>query len=495
MKKTLLLFPAMFLTGALFFPQTAFALSSFQIEAILNLLRAFDVDTPTVNTVSNILEGEGETVLDVRLPDETGGVETFFPDVRLPDETGGVETQGQPAPTISFSASPSRIERGQQTNLSWRVINAISCSLSEPQFEVETHIQQLDDIFEEENEYPTIYSLSVAPQATTPYTLTCTGVGGQVSSRVIVEVVDVITADRTKVVDGHNLYSADLVIDGGETWMYFGGWLSEGQVHDNIYRAECTADGTICSNIQPVILAEANGFNHLNDPSIIKMPGDYYIMYMTGVKLGEDGLTASKNHLYFSTSWVGDGVTWSKPQLLIENHWLPSAVFEENGEVSVYANDNIRHGKVVRMNMGLSGVGFIESQRVDYGTEDTDFNNVEVVRNTDGYVIAAERPTFPGSEIDLFVSEDGLHWERTQKGVITAATGENRVGTPTFHPTDANSIFFGSTARSDSTGFKIYNEDISQKVSSTQGFLQTLSAAVEKARASVLESIFSIFGR
>jgi len=604
MKKVTFSFLSVLLVGAFVFPQGAHALSTLQINSILGLLRAFNTDQATIESVSRSLRGEGlgivvATSTDFIIPDETKGVDFYTPptsvegDIEgikkqfgtyewvpiivtvanggaipssvddvvnslssvdfelkhkfsyppgfaglvtksglskllqnplvaridldgvsginppsgpepkgtdlplIPDETKGVDFYTPPTPNIAtFSAQPAKIEKGQQTKLSWRVENAISCSLTEPRSEVERNTRPLDLVFDEDEVYPAIHSIAAAPQDTAVYTITCLGSGGQTTKNLTVQVVPVTTIDQKAVMHGENIYSADLIIDSGKTWMYFGGWLNQGQVHDDIYRAECNAAGTSCSNLQTVISSEKNGFEHLNDPSIVRMPGDYYIMYMTGVEAGGDGLDAPQNHIYFSTSWVGDGIHWSKPQLLIKNHWLPSGVFEENGTVSVYANDNISHGKVVRLNMGPSGVGFQESTRVDYGTEDTHFNNVDVVRDGSGYAIVAERPTFPGSAIDMFSSADGVSWQRTYKGVLETASGQNRIGTPTFHPTNTRSIFFGSTAKSDSTGFKIYQADVSRRVGSANSgsFLSALSSAFKKATASVADSFQFLFG-
>ena len=243
--------------------------------------------------------------------------------------------------------------------------------------------------------------------------------------------------------------------------MYFGGWMNKGQRHDDIYIADCSWDGSSCSNVRTVIDATAKGFNHLNDPSIIRLIDStntgraYYLMYLTGVEEGEDGLVAGNNNIYYSTSWANDGINWSTPRLLLRHHWLPSATVKENGEVELYASDNTIHGGVVRINLGTSGVNVGAIERVSYGTNGHFANvDVEYDLNEKRYHIVAERME-PQSTIDLFTSTDGINWRLVREKIVTAADGQYRVGTPTFHPSKRDILFFGSTAQSDSMGFKI----------------------------------------
>jgi len=310
--------------------------------------------------------------------------------------------------------------------------------------------------------------------------------------------------EQNIVINGFNVYSADLIFGNDGMRMYFGGWMNKGQRHDNIYVADCSEDGSTCSNIRTVIDATAKGFNHLNDPSIVRLVDSnntgrgYYIMYLTGVEEGEDGLVAGNNHLYYSTSWANNGINWSTPKLLLRHHWLPSATVNGKGEVELYANDNTIHGGVVKINLGKSGVNVDTIERVSYGT-DGHFANVDVTYNLkEGtYRILAERAE-PQSTIDLFTSTDGVNWSLAHKKIVDVGVGQYRVGTPAFHPTDENIIFFGSTAQNDSMGFKIRSLRVVDADSITtlivENVRQAFFDAFSRGAQSLANTISSFFG-
>jgi len=97
------------------------------------------------------------------------------------DAAGNASAQSAPVlvttpvpvpPTIAFSAAPSAILAGQSATLTWSSTNASSCSASEGW----------------SGSRPTSGSQAVAPAATTPYILTCMGVGGTASASVLVTV-------------------------------------------------------------------------------------------------------------------------------------------------------------------------------------------------------------------------------------------------------------------------------------------------------------------
>lgn len=512
MKKITTLVAILVFSAALIVPQPTFAaLSEFQINSIVLLLRAFGAPTQTVDSVRAALSGAPQTSSDEPeyvsgdpvIPNEGPGVERFeVPE--LPDERPGVEYFTPPQPTLSLSLAPVQITRGSSATLSWSATDVENCSLQSqvPSTRVtieRNDIRNLDATFpvdasENFGLFGATGSLTVSPQRTTVYVMTCSGLGGSVSAREMLTVNEPVSTGTQKLlINGHNTYSADVVADGSQTWLYFGGWMLSSQVHDNIYRATCNRELTQCSDIVTVLDAQKLGFEHLNDPSLVTMPGGYYIMYYTGVPSGQDGLVASNNSIYFSTSWVGDGVNWSKPQRLVEKHWLPGAVLGPDRNVYLYANDNGSHGKIVRMNMGPSGVGLLETTRVEYGTDDTHFNNIDVKYEGGAYRIVAERPTFPKSEIDVFKSADGIAWTRTGYGVLKPATGEYRIGTPAWSPYNNTTVLFGSTKRSDSTGFKIYSASIPSNVVAQRTFSDRVMESLGTALISVVGTLGSVF--
>ena len=275
-----------------------------------------------------------------------------------------------------------------------------------------------------------------------------------------------VPTEQVVLFNENNIYSPTPIMVGSATHLYFGGWLKDGQVNDNIYRAVCNSSGKSCGSIQTVIDAASHGFEHLNDPSVVRIAGnntnggrDYFIMYMTGVLKGEDGFVPTNNDIYYSTSWADDGVNWSKPTKVVEDHWLPSATLNSAGEVELFANDNGIHGNVTRLNMGKSGVERRTTARVDYGKisgTDTLYSNayVQYMPSQRQYYILAERMNAP-SAIDAFVSSNGVTWELSMGQIITLESGQERVGTPAFHPNNTNLIYFASTGRNDSMGYKI----------------------------------------
>lgn len=218
------------------------------------------------------------------------------------------------------------------------------------------------------------------------------------------------------------------------------------------------ADGG-CGTPETILDSEALGFEHLNDPTIVAMPGGYYIMYMTGVAAGESGLVASNNRIYYSTSWVSDGVQWSNPAKLINKYWLPSATIGPSGNVYLYANDNSINGQVVRFDLGTTGVGVGTPQIVTV-PDGKLYSNVHVMyRPALGfYQILAQYHHPDGSgAIDYLDSTDGLDWNLVHPDVVIPdiAAGEFSVGTPAPHPDTHSWVYFGSTAQTDSMGFKI----------------------------------------
>lgn len=440
---------ALAVISVLVVPVSAHALTTVQIESILNLLRAFNADTEVVNSVSDALSDEDQ-------PEYGGEPNTGGPQ---PPERGGTDR-----PSITATVLPSQIKAGEAAVITWSGTNVNGCRV----FEGGSRAWSLDDeIVQPDRLYPSQGSYTARPSKTTTYTISCrsttTRGAFEQSVRVVVK-EEVSGGNAQELIRGNNLYSADIVVDGGETWVYFGGWLESGEVHDNIYRSICNDDLTSCGTPEVVLKAQDYGFDHLNDPSLVRMPGDYYIMYMTVLPDGDSVNSAANNDIYYATSWVGDGVNWSRPQLLVESNWLPSATLMPNGHVALYSNDAGGHGRVEWMDMGPSGIGLLETKRVDYGLPDnTNYSNVDVHYDGGRYRIAGERIQ-TNSVIDLFTSEDGFTWERTGTAVARPTSKQYRVGTPALHPEDDSILLYAATEQSDSMGFKIWRTSISSRV-------------------------------
>ncbi|MEX2683384.1 MAG: hypothetical protein Q6373_017540 [Candidatus Sigynarchaeota archaeon] len=96
---------------------------------------------------------------------------------------------------------------------------------------------------------------------------------------------------------GGNIYAPDIIIDDGIYKMWYGGQSSTG--HDSIHFAT-SADGISWQKHGTVIPTGTN--NHVNDPSVVKVDGTYYMYYTTApvAELDEIWLATSNDSL----SWV-----------------------------------------------------------------------------------------------------------------------------------------------------------------------------------------------
>lgn len=449
------------LTGIFLVPVSAHALTTIQIESILNILRVFNANTETIEDVSAALG----------VQDEISPID--------PNATGRVTHEEEWS--LTATVLPRQIEAGDAAVITWSGTKVNGCRI----FEGSSESWALDDeVVLPDQLWPRRGSLEVSPAETTTYTVSCRSATerGVIEQRVRVVVEEQVSGgDTAELITGNNLYSADIVIDGGETWVYFGGWLNDGEVHDNIYRAVCDADLMSCGTPEVVLEAQDYGFDHLNDPTVVEMPGGYYIMYMTVLPDGDSVNDAANNDIYYATSWVGDGINWSQPALLVESNWLPSATLMSNGHVALYSNDAGDHGTVEWMDMGPSGIGLLETKRVDYGLSDnTNYSNVDVHYDGNVYRIAAERIQ-TNSVVDLFVSDDGVAWERTGTAVAKPDGNQYRVGTPALHPEDDSILLYGATEQSDSQGFKIWRTDIGSQVSfgdRVKGVMHGMASAI-----------------
>lgn len=269
-----------------------------------------------------------------------------------------------------------------------------------------------------------------------------------------------------KVVDAENIYSPFLLEQGGSLRMYYGGWDRQGQVHDAIYRADCpepqwTGRSWIsgaCRNPVKVIDAAENGFDALNDPTIVRMPGDYLIMYMTCVPGGQNGLTVTSNHICYSTSWFRDGLRWSRPTRLTNKAWLPSATIAANGRVLLFANSNQADPSVPFlgvMDLGTSGIATSTFRPVRVDSEAA-YANVDVIyRPALGYFQIFGQ-NLAATSIDYLSSRDGVTWSTGRRSAVTPASGFRSVNTPAPHPRNSSFMYYGQTTRTDSMGYKIF---------------------------------------
>jgi eight-cysteine-cluster-containing protein len=266
------------------------------------------------------------------------------------------------------------------------------------------------------------------------------------------------TGFKEVVLGGQNIYSPDVVSHNGVRHLYFGGWLTAGQTHDAIYRSQCGNLGDTCTNTSKVLDPQPYGFDHLNDPSLVKMPGGYYIMYMTGLVQGLDAFTASNNKIYYSTSFVTDGVNWSTPREVINNGWLPSATIGKTGQVELYANETKVHGNVVRFKMGESGTTPAPYEPVVFSNGVFYLNpDVEYRQSIGLYQMFAERQG--AKAIDYLTSTDGINFTLVAPDIATStSTGVTYIRTPGQDAETGAWLYYAGTNEENATKNKLFFE-------------------------------------
>ena len=127
------------------------------------------------------------------------------PAIRIPDG-GGIDGGQAPPPTVTLSASPSSIDRGQVTTLMWSSTNAESAEIA-PGIGV----------------VPTSGSRKVSPNVTTTYRIMVTGADGQTATASVT--VSVVISERV---------ALGAVFDalGGSGWTHSDNWLTDAPLGD-----------------------------------------------------------------------------------------------------------------------------------------------------------------------------------------------------------------------------------------------------------------------
>jgi len=248
----------------------------------------------------------------------------------------------------------------------------------------------------------------------------------------------------------YNVYSPDLIYQNSQLVMYSGGWLVASDIpHDAIYRSVCSSP-SVCGT--PVKVLDAAPIYQINDPSIVRMAGGYYIMYMTGN-------TGTVNNIYFSTSW--DGILWGPPTLLIAAHWLPSATVKD-GHVYLHATQS---GPLELYDLGVSGVGVGTPENLTMPDTGYYWLNVDVVYqpSISMWQMVGENFYYDQSSqyIDYLYSFDGVNWYMGAEKIIVAEAGKS-VRTPAMHPGTAYFVYYGCSPTRDGMSNQICFYDWSQ---------------------------------
>ncbi len=260
--------------------------------------------------------------------------------------------------------------------------------------------------------------------------------------------------DKKTSINFNNVYSPDVILKDGWRYVYFGGWVENGQTHDNIYRMKCGNLGDGCTDLVKVLDGMAHGFDHINDPSIIRKTDGTYIMYLTGLVNGLNAFTPSNNKIYYSTS--SDGVTWTAPILVISNAWLPSATIGVTGQVEVFGNETLVMGNVARFKLGANGTTATNNYEALVFSNGEFYSNSSIkYRSSIGiYQMFGERSG--ATAIDYLSSTDGIHFTLVTKDVVTSASaGMLHVRTPGQDSDTGNWLYYGATNNPNATENKI----------------------------------------
>lgn len=269
-----------------------------------------------------------------------------------------------------------------------------------------------------------------------------------------------------------NFYSPELLPFGGGVRMYFGGWYEVGarDGHDDIYVADCTSNGSSCSNVRMILDGANQGppAMNLNDPTIVTItagPNPYLVMYLTCTYHGEG---AGSDKVCYTTSWANDGIVWGKPGTLVAGYALPSVVMKDS-KVLLYAMKTGENA-YYRFDLGTSGTNVGVPVKLQFTNmpaalgSNAYYVNIHVRYDAtqNKYFMLAQGPNtnvswpWPAA-IDLLESVDGITWSLVHHAMMKPLAGQFELNAPAFLPSSINTIFFGSTAATNSTGYTIYS--------------------------------------
>ncbi len=177
------------------------------------------VDTEFLRDFRGLLflraEGEsGFAPLGLRFGKGTSSL-SAVPAIRLP-EGGGIDGGLAPPPTVTLAASPTSIDRGQSTTLTWSSTSAESAEIT-PDIGV----------------VPTSGTRKVSPNVTTTYRITVTGADGQTA-----------TASVTVAISERVLLRAVFDAMGGSAWTRSDNWLTDAPLGE-WYGVEVDSQGRV----------------------------------------------------------------------------------------------------------------------------------------------------------------------------------------------------------------------------------------------------------
>ena len=115
---------------------------------------------------------------------------------------------------------------------------------------------------------------------------------------------DLMCFDDNPIIPGHNIYATDFIRMSNYWKCFSGGWLTNGQVNDNIYVCDSPSLALEGPWPTPQYLITQGTYNHANDPSVAIYDGTWYMVYSVAPYPGTGNETIN-----YSTS--PDGINWT----------------------------------------------------------------------------------------------------------------------------------------------------------------------------------------
>ncbi|MBT3268390.1 hypothetical protein HN371_14640 [Candidatus Poribacteria bacterium] len=221
-----------------------------------------------------------------------------------------------------------------------------------------------------------------------------------------------------------NVYAPDVLRDGDRYRMWYGGQARDG--HDRIHLAE-SDDGLRWLRAADNPAIDVDGENHVNDPSVVRVDGTYYMSFSVAP-------TAEEDEVHLATS--KDGRAWTRRGSVIPfggpGAWdsfkvgRPS-LLHEDGRFRMWYDgtnsnpaDRQKIGEPAARHVGLAtsedGIGWTPDPRSPLVQHS---GAVDVARVGDGYVLLAES----GRGTRWLTSDDGVQWE--DRGLLFSNSGED----------------------------------------------------------------------
>ena len=203
-----------------------------------------------------------------------------------------------------------------------------------------------------------------------------------------------------------NVYAADVLWHDGRWWMWYGGQGGDG--HDAIFLAR--SDDLVSWekhpswwNPQPVV--DTPPANHVNDPSVVRVGGTFYMFYT-------EAPTGENDEVHLATS--SDGIAWSKQGVVLDvgpaGSWEPDrvgrpAVLHEDGEFRMWYDGQV-YGVARHVGYATSPDGYSWTKHPGNPVVLHE-GAVDVDRVGEWYVMLTEA----GDGTKLYVAKDPTTWQ------------------------------------------------------------------------------------